>query len=122
RVNKGGQPTFDAVLAAIARLKKHAVEFNTLTVVNRKNSYHPLDVYQFLRETGSGYMQFIPIVERIASAPGPDGLHLISPTLKTPPRSPNGPSSRCSSENFCAPSLTSGSAATSASPSSRSST
>lgn len=82
RVNKGGQPTFDAVLAAIARLKKHAVEFNTLTVVNRKNSYHPLAVYQFLRETGSGYMQFIPIVERIASAPGPDGLHLISPSFK----------------------------------------
>lgn len=82
RVNKGGRPTFDAVMAGIGYLKKHGVDFNTLTVVNRKNSYHPLEVYRFLREIGSGYMQFIPIVERIAEAAGPDGLHLISPDFK----------------------------------------
>jgi serine-type anaerobic sulfatase-maturating enzyme len=79
RVNKGGQPTFEAVMAGIGCLKKHGVEFNTLTVVNRKNSYDPLAVYRFLREAGSGYMQFIPVVERIAGAPGAGGLHLISP-------------------------------------------
>ena len=82
RVNKGGRPTFDSVMAGIGHLKKHGVDFNTLTVVNRKNSYHPLEVYRFLREIGSGYMQFIPIVERIASSPGPDGLHLIRPNFK----------------------------------------
>lgn len=80
RVNKGGMPTFDSVMAGIGLLKKHGVEFNTLTVVNRRNSYHPLEVYRFLREAGSGYMQFIPVVERIADPPGPDGLHLISPS------------------------------------------
>ena len=84
RVNKGGQGTFDSVMAGIGFLKKHDVDFNTLTVVHRKNSYHPLEVYRFLREAGSGYMQFIPIVERIAKSPGPDGLHLISPTRKGP--------------------------------------
>lgn len=83
RVNKGGKPTFDSVMAGIGYLKKHGVEFNTLTVVNRRTSYHPLDVYRFLREVGSGYMQFIPIVERVASAPGPDGLHLIAPTWQS---------------------------------------
>ncbi|HZZ39290.1 MAG TPA: anaerobic sulfatase-maturation protein [Acidobacteriaceae bacterium] len=83
RVNKGGQPTFDAVMAGIRCLKKHGVEFNTLTVVNRTNSYHPLDVYRFLREAGSGYMQFIPIVERAAVAPTLDGLHLISPDSRS---------------------------------------
>jgi uncharacterized protein len=83
RVNKGGMPTFDSVMDGIGYLKKHAVEFNTLTVVNRKNSYHPLEVYRFLREAGSGYMQFIPIVERIAGAPSPEGLHLISPSWKS---------------------------------------
>lgn len=80
RVNKGGKPTFDAVMAGISYLKKHGVAFNTLTAVNRKNSYHPLEVYRFLREAGSGYMQFIPIVERMAGTIGPDGLHLISPS------------------------------------------
>jgi uncharacterized protein len=79
RVNKGGRPTFDAVMAGLGYLKKHAVEFNTLTVVHRKNSYHPLEVYEFLREAGSGYMQFIPVVERIVAGSGRDALHLISP-------------------------------------------
>ena len=83
RVNKGGKPTFDSVMAGIGFLRKHGVDFNTLTVVNRKNSYHPLEVYRFLREVGSGYMQFIPVVERIAAAPGPDGLHLISPSWQS---------------------------------------
>ncbi|HEY1808344.1 MAG TPA: anaerobic sulfatase-maturation protein [Acidobacteriaceae bacterium] len=79
RVNKGGRPTFDAVMSGIGYLKKHSVEFNTLTVVHRRNSYHPLEVYRFLREAGSGYMQFIPIVERTAGPSGASGLHLISP-------------------------------------------
>lgn len=80
RVNKGGKPTFDSVMAGIGYLKKHGVDFNTLTVVNRRNSYHPLEVYRFLREVGGGYMQFIPVVERAAFPSGPEGLRLISPT------------------------------------------
>jgi serine-type anaerobic sulfatase-maturating enzyme len=79
RVDKGGQPTFDHVVRGIGYLKKHDVEFNTLTVVQRHNSHYPLDVYRFLREAGSGFMQFIPIVERVAEVPSPDGLVLISP-------------------------------------------
>src|SRR5215469_8454865 len=57
----------------------HNDEFNTLTVVQRHNSYHPLEVYRFLKEIGSGFMQFIPIVERMAAASAPDGLVLASP-------------------------------------------
>lgn len=64
RLNKGGKPTFDSVLKGIDLLKKHSVEFNTLTVVNRDNSYHPLENYNFLKDIGSGYMQFIPAVEK----------------------------------------------------------
>ncbi len=79
RVDKGGQPTFDKVMRGLGCLKKHEVEFNTLTVVQRDNSYHPLDVYRFLKEVGSGFMQFIPIVERIAESPASDGLTLIAP-------------------------------------------
>jgi len=65
RVDKKQQPTFDAVMGGLAFLKKHKTEFNTLTVVNRANSQRPLDVYRFLREIGSGYLQFIPLVERL---------------------------------------------------------
>ena len=45
-------------------LKKHGVDFNTLTVVHRGNSKKPREVYQFLKQIGSNYLQFIPLVER----------------------------------------------------------
>ncbi len=79
RVDKGGGPTFDRVMKGLRHLKKHGVEFNTMTVVQRDNSQHPLDVYRFLKEQGSGFMQFIPIVERSAESPEAEGLVLISP-------------------------------------------
>ncbi len=79
RVDKGGAPSFDRVMRGLRYLKKHAVKFNTLTVVNRQNSQHPLRVYRFLKGIGSQFMQFIPVVERIAKAANPDGLVLISP-------------------------------------------
>ncbi len=60
RVDKGSQPTFDRVLRGIEVLRRHKVEFNTLTTVHRANASNPLEVYRFLRENGSGYMQFIP--------------------------------------------------------------
>ena len=64
RVTKGGQPTFDKVMAGIKLLRHHGVPFNTLTCVHRFNGRKPLDVYRFLRqELNSNYIQFIPIVE-----------------------------------------------------------
>jgi len=78
RVDRGGKPTFHRVMAAIELLKKKSVEFNTLTTVHRKNALFPIEVYRFLKDIGSGYIQFIPIVERkhqgasqLASPPDP---------------------------------------------------
>ena len=68
RVDKGGHPTFDKVMAGLELLKRHAVTFNTLTVVHRDNARHPLEVYRFLKDIGSTYLQFIPLVERLAVA------------------------------------------------------
>ncbi len=82
RVDKGGKPTFDRVMRGLGYLRKHGVEFNTLTVVQRHNSYHPLEVYRFLKEVGSGFMQFIPVVERIAEAADANRLALVAPTSK----------------------------------------
>ena len=79
RVDKGGKPTFARVMRGLGILKKHGVEFNTLTVINRLNSYRPHEVYRFLKETGSKYLQFIPIVEQVAKEPDPNGLVLLKP-------------------------------------------
>ena len=64
RLDRGGKPTFDRVMTGIDFLKKHQVEFNTLSMINRENSVHPLEVYHFLKEAGSGFIQFIPAVEK----------------------------------------------------------
>jgi len=73
RVNRGGGPTLRDVLRGRDALRRHNVRFNTITVVHRENASVPLDVYRFLRDEGSGYMQFIPIVERVSPAAGAAG-------------------------------------------------
>ncbi|MGB7341551.1 MAG: anaerobic sulfatase maturase, partial [Phototrophicaceae bacterium] len=70
RVDKGGAPTFERVLAGIELLRKHGVEFNILTTVHAANADYPLEIYRFLRdEVKTQFIQFIPIVER-ANATG----------------------------------------------------
>jgi len=66
RVDRSGKGTFHRVLAGLEVLKRHGVEFNLLTVVHRINSKAPLEVYRFLRDIGNGFIQFIPLVERIS--------------------------------------------------------
>jgi uncharacterized protein len=66
RVDKGGKPTFDAVMRAADLLSKHRVEFNVLCSVHAANAHDPVAVYRFLRdEVGARFLQFIPIVERV---------------------------------------------------------
>ncbi|MDR3745592.1 MAG: anaerobic sulfatase-maturation protein [Acidobacteriaceae bacterium] len=79
RIDKGRQPTHSRVLRGIRILQQHGVEFNTLTVVNRINSYHAHEVYSFLKEIGSKYLQFIPVVERVSEQPNANGLRLLKP-------------------------------------------
>ncbi len=81
RINKGGKGTFQQVMRGLEFLKKNGVEFNTLTVLQRDNSCHPLEIYRFLKEVGSGFMQFIPIVERVAQDSPGDGLSLVAPNF-----------------------------------------
>lgn len=89
RVDKGQKPTFDRVMRGLDLLKKHGVEFNTLTVVNASNVKHPLKVYDFLREIGSGFIQFIPLVERLPAGGGSKhGLDFAEPPEPGQPASP----------------------------------
>ncbi|MEX0324612.1 MAG: anaerobic sulfatase maturase [Puniceicoccaceae bacterium] len=65
RVTRKGKGTFDEVMRGLEYLKKHKVDFNTLTCVNRANQDKGPEVYAFLKGIGSRYLQFIPIVERL---------------------------------------------------------
>jgi len=64
RVDRGGKPTFDQVMKALKLMKAHRVDFNTLTCVTRQNAQYAVEIYDFLKSTGSTFLQFIPIIER----------------------------------------------------------
>jgi uncharacterized protein len=86
RLNKAGKPSFAKVMQGLELLVKHQVEFNTLSTVNDYNAQYPLEVYRFLKSTGSRYMQFTPIVERIATHVPETAMHLLSGSDQTESR------------------------------------
>ncbi len=66
RRDRGGAPTFDRVVAAIELLKGYGVEFNTHRVSEGRGG----EVYRFLRSIGSGFMQFLPVMEHAVQGEG----------------------------------------------------
>lgn len=68
RVDRRGQPTWEQVMRGLKVLRRNRVTFNTLTVLHRRNVRRPREVYEFLRAEGSGFVQFIPLVERRPAA------------------------------------------------------
>ena len=78
-------------------LRKHNVEFNTLTCVNSVTVQHPVKIYKFLKGIGSKYLQFIPIVEReVDENAARLGLDFAEPPnlLEPPPTKENPKMSR----------------------------
>jgi uncharacterized protein len=77
KTNSGG-PTFKMVMKGIELLHKHKVEFNTLSCVNGYNAGFASETYRFLKKCGSGFIQFLPVVERAAASAEPASLSLIA--------------------------------------------
>ncbi len=77
RRDKGGQPTFDKVVAGIEMMKRGGVEFNTLSTVNKLSEGKGAEVYRLLKGLGSHYMQFLPVLEYTVA--GPAGRPVIVP-------------------------------------------
>jgi len=78
-----GKPSFDKVMEGINVLHRNGVDFNTMTVVNHDNAEYPLEIYRFLKQIGSGFMQFLPIVERQKTNVAENELRLVDPTDRT---------------------------------------
>lgn len=64
RRDASGRGSFVAANAGLEALRRHGVQYNLLTVVNRANADHPEEVYTFLKGMGTPFLQFIPLVER----------------------------------------------------------
>lgn len=71
RRHLNSKSTHSSVMSTIEDVKKFEIEFNTLSVISDYSSQYPLEVYSFLKNIGSKYMQFIPLVERYDSATSP---------------------------------------------------
>ena len=80
RKDRKGRGTFEQVMCGLRLLQKHRVDYNVLACVARDTAARPLEVYRFLREAGVEFIQFTPIVERIADAQSmQQGLRLAAP-------------------------------------------
>ncbi|MBT2720039.1 anaerobic sulfatase maturase [Bacillus sp. ISL-46] len=66
RVDRGGEPTFHRVLKTLHNLQKYKIQYNILTCVTNESSNSALEIYHFFKNEGVEYIQFIPIVERMA--------------------------------------------------------
>lgn len=63
RIDKQGNSSFEKTVRGIELLKKYKVDFNTLTVINNRTYKHGAQIYQFLKRTGSTYLQFQPCLD-----------------------------------------------------------
>ncbi len=70
------KPSWQKVMRGIRLLRKHGVEWNAMAVVNDFNAGYPLEFYHFFKEMGAKYIQFAPVVERMAAHS--DGCHLAT--------------------------------------------
>ena len=67
RKDKGGNSTFLKVMRGIELLHRCAVDFNTLTTISKAGEGRGSEVYGFLKNIGSRYMQFMPVYEYVDS-------------------------------------------------------
>jgi uncharacterized protein len=64
RIGKDGYGSFSKAKMGYELLKKHGINAEILTVVNSDNVNSPVAVYRFLKEMGTEFITFIPLVER----------------------------------------------------------
>lgn len=59
----GGVGTFARVIRGLNLLNEFNVEFNTLTVLTKISEGKAVEIYNFLKSTGTNFMQFLPAVD-----------------------------------------------------------
>ncbi len=70
RKGPGGEGTFGAVMETIGLFQERGVDFNILTVVNRRTAGRISRIYSFYRKQGLDYLQFIPCLDPFDEKPG----------------------------------------------------
>ena len=90
---RSGAPSHHLVMAALERLLHHDVAVNVLACVDRHSSAHPVEIYRFLKSHGVRFIQYTPVVERLAgpakaaagfTLEGPGEAGLVAPFAVEP--------------------------------------
>ena len=68
RISKNKSGSFGKVLYGYNLLRKYNVSTEILTVVSAENMQFPIDVYNFLKSLRSGFITFLPLVQRDPSS------------------------------------------------------
>ena len=80
RSDHSGNDTFDKVMQGLKLLVKYDIEYNVMACVAKETAYKPLEVYHFFKDQGVKFIQFVPIIERIADSKAKQcGLSLAGP-------------------------------------------
>ncbi len=79
RKTAGGKETFRTVERNTRMLLDYGVKVNILATVNDYSVNYPEEIYEFFREMGIKYIQFIPIVERIPADAGKYAAFSVKP-------------------------------------------
>lgn len=66
------QDTFGEIMHTIELFRKFQVEFNILTVVNKRTAAQVDKIYRFYRKNSFDYLQFIPCLDPLGSPPAQD--------------------------------------------------
>ncbi len=69
RVDPKNKGTYNRVIQAAKLMDKHNVDYNVLTVVTKNVAKHVTKVYNNLKKQGFRYLQFIPCLDELGSAP-----------------------------------------------------
>lgn len=74
RYSLGHEGTFDKVMEGIALLRKYEIEFNILSVVTAYSAKYIKEIWEFFKQQGFSYLQFIPCLEPIGTIPFQTGF------------------------------------------------
>ncbi len=64
RRGAGQTSTWEKVMRGINLLRDYSVPFNTVSAITRHSARYPDEIYHFLKDLGSAYHQYAPVVER----------------------------------------------------------
>lgn len=65
RKRHDGKSSFPDIMEGIENLNRHRVDWNVLATVNAANADYPKETYNFLKDLGTPFLQFTPVVERL---------------------------------------------------------